>query len=76
MFPDDANMTVHLPDADDSNQEGRELIIKQVGNIGTYTVTISGEGFNVEGLSSVVVSGYATLICSDAQWYVISGAIE
>jgi len=81
MYPDDANMTVILPQADAPGQEGRELIIKQVGNIGTYTVTVDGDGFNVEGNSSVVIASVDVsytikIICSDSQWYIIQGNIE
>ena len=81
MYPDDANMTVILPQADAPEQEGRELIIKQVGNIGTYTVTVDGDGFNIDGNGSVVLaaSGAATsltIICADSEWHIINGNIE
>ena len=77
-YTDDDDITIYLPDASLTENEGRELIIKQIGNIGTYTVTVDGDGFNIDSYASVILaaSGEATsltIICADSYWHIING---
>jgi hypothetical protein len=72
------NSTITLPA---SPENGRELIIKQAGNIGDYTLIIDANGSEIEGgfstvsIDQSVNSASVTLIYYDTIWYPINGHV-
>jgi hypothetical protein len=77
----DDDISIYLPEADGAGQEGREIIIKQIGNISSHIVEVFGNGFNIDGSGSVVIAsgdGSSTIkmVCQNNQWYIIQGSIQ
>ena len=79
---DNDNITITLPEADDGNQEGRELIIKQKGDVSSYTLTIDGQGFYIDGSTprdvAVGADGNSTIkiVCNGNEWFLLQGAFQ
>jgi hypothetical protein len=64
--------TLYLPS---SPINGTEIIIKDAGNAGTNNVTVNGNGVNIDGSSTYVISsnyGMITLMYSNSQWFIVS----
>lgn len=79
---DNDNITITLPEADDGNQSGRELIIKQKGDVASYTLTIDGQGFYIDGSTprdvAVGADGNYTIkiVCNGNEWFLLQGAFQ
>jgi hypothetical protein len=66
----DGNVIVNLPPANES--KGKKYYFKKIAN--PHTMTISGNGYNIDGASVTVMnSNYqtCTVISNGVQWYLI-----
>lgn len=73
----DNNSTINLPA---SPEDGRELIIKHVGAVGDYTLTIDGGSHNIDEVSSNTatilndsVPNAVTIVYYNGSWYTLTG---
>jgi hypothetical protein len=67
----DGNVTVNLPNATQSKGKKYYFIKTNSG----HTVTISGNGYNINGSATTTVSnhyGSKTIISNGVQWYIIA----
>jgi len=74
----DGNVTVDLPA---SPENGRELIIKQLGDINSYTLTIDANGNEINSSSTANINGAinsssVTIVYYNGIWYVINGEVQ